>query len=107
MAEKVNQANSANSDFPNNSAVAPTSNTPYIQPVIGKLGYDTNHPDVFGLGVSPDNGVTFHVFASFKGLIFDEDDVNEKIWPKSRDLVKSEVNSATAEIPAVKSTANA
>src|SRR5699024_12503113 len=79
----------SNSDFPNNSAVAPTSNTPYIQPVIGKLGYDTNHPDVFGLGVSPDNGVTFHVFASFKGLIFDEDDVKDR---KSTRLNSSHVS---------------
>ena len=106
MVEKVSQADSNNSGLPNVPAVAPTSDTPYIQPVIGKLGYDTEHPDIFGIGSSPDNGISFHVWASFKGLVLDKDDM-EAIWIHGvSDRVKSEVNSATAEIPAVKSAAD-
>lgn len=92
--------------MPNVPAVSPTSDTPYIQPVIGKLGFDTEHPDIFGIGSSPDNGVSFHVWASFKGLVLDKDDM-EAIWIHGvSDRVKSEVNSATAEIPAIESAAN-
>lgn len=92
--------------MPNVPAVAPTSDTPYIQPLIGKLGFDTEHPDIFGIGSSPDNGVSFHVWASFKGLVLDKDDM-EAIWIHGvSDRVKSEVNSATAEIPAIESAAN-
>lgn len=105
MAEKTSQTSSA-SNMPNVPAVAPTSDTPYIQPVIGKLGYDTEHPDIFGIGSSPDNGINFHVWASFKGLVLDKDDM-EAIWIHGvSDRVKSEVNSATAEIPAIESVAN-
>lgn len=105
MAEKTSQTSSA-SNMPNVPAVSPTSDTPYIQPVIGKLGFDTEHPDIFGIGSSPDNGVSFHVWASFKGLVLDKDDM-EAIWIHGvSDRVKSEVNSATAEIPAVKSAAD-
>lgn len=86
-----------------NSPVVPGSDTPYIQPLIGKLGFDTEHPEIFGLGSSPDNGVTFHVFASFNGIIFNKADINA-LWANgTSEKVKSEVNSATAEIPAVKS----
>lgn len=106
MVEKVSQANSSSNNLPNIPAVAPTSDTSYIQPVIGKLGFDTEHPDIFGIGSSPDNGVSFHVWASFKGLVLDKDDM-EAIWIHGvSDRVKSEVNSATAEIPAVESAAN-
>ena len=105
MVEKTSQTSSA-SNMPNVPAVSPTSDTPYIQPVIGKLGFDTEHPDIFGIGSSPDNGVSFHVWASFKGLVLDKDDM-EAIWIHGvSDRVKSEVNSATAEIPAVKSAAD-
>ena len=106
MVEKVSQANSSSNNLPNIPAVAPTSDTSYIQPVIGKLCFDTEHPDIFGIGSSPDNGVSFHVWASFKGLVLDKDDM-EAIWIHGvSDRVKSEVNSATAEIPAVESAAN-
>lgn len=89
-----------------NSPVAPGSDTPYIQPLIGKLGFDTEHPEIFGLGSSPDNGVTFHVFASFDGFIFDGSDI-DAIWDAgTKDKVKKEVDSVTAEIPAVKSNAD-
>lgn len=105
MAEKTSQTSSA-SNMPNVPAVAPTSDTPYIQPIIGKLGYDTKHPDIFGIGASPDNGVSFRVFASFDGLVFNDNDI-DAIWNNgTSEKVKSEVNSATAEIPAVKSAAD-
>ncbi|WP_164476919.1 hypothetical protein [Limosilactobacillus vaginalis] len=106
MVEKVSQADSNNSGLPNVPAVAPTSDTPYIQPVIGKLGYDTKHPEIFGLGSSPDNGASFHVWASFGGIVLDKDNM-DAIWINGvSDRVKSEVNSATAEIPVVKSAAD-
>ena len=103
MAEKTSQTNSSSNNLPSVPAVAPTSDTPYIQPIIGKLGYDTEHPDIFGIGASPDNGVSFRVFASFDGLVFNDNDI-DAIWNNgTSEKVKSEVNSATAEIPAVKS----
>lgn len=106
MVEKVSQADSNNSGLPNVPAVVPTSDTPYIQPVIGKLGYDTKHPEIFGLGSSPDNGASFHVWASFGGIVLDKDNM-DAIWINGvSDRVKSEVNSATAEIPVVKSAAD-
>ena len=106
MAEKTSQTNSSSNNFPRVPAVAPTSDTPYIQPIIGKLGYDTKHPDIFGIGASPDNGVSFRVFASFNGLVFNDNDI-DAIWDNgTSEKVKSEVNSATAEIPAVKSAAD-
>lgn len=106
MAEKTSQANSSSNNLPNIPAVAPTSDTSYIQPVIGKLGFDTEHPDIFGIGSSPDNGVSFHVWASFKGIIFDKDNI-DTIWNNgTSDRVKKEVDAATAEIPAVKSAAD-
>lgn len=105
MAEKTSQTSSA-SNMPNVPAVAPTSDTPYIQPLIGKLGFDTEHPDIFGIGSSPDNGVSFHVWASFKGIIFDKDNI-DTIWNNgTSDRVKKEVDSATAEIPNAVSNAN-
>lgn len=106
MAEKTSQTNSSSNNFPRVPAVAPTSDTPYIQPIIGKLGYDTKHPDIFGIGASPDNGVSFRVFASFNGLVFNDNDI-DAIWDNgTSEKVKSEVNSATAEIPAIESKAN-
>lgn len=106
MAEKTSQTNSSSNNLPSVPTVAPTSDTPYIQPIIGKLGYDTEHPDIFGIGASPDNGVSFRVFASFDGLVFNDNDI-DAIWNNgTSEKVKSEVNSATAEIPAVKSNAD-
>lgn len=106
MVEKVSQADFNNSGLPNVPAVAPTSDTPYIQPVIGKLGYDTKHPEIFGLGSSPDNGASFHVWASFGGIVLDKDNM-DAIWINGvSDRVKSEVNSATAEIPGAIASAN-
>lgn len=83
----------------------PGSDTAYIQPVIGELGWDTReaYKGLFGLGTSSNNGVDFHVFLTFNGLNFDDDAINN-IWNNgTSEKVKSEVNSATAEIPAVKS----
>lgn len=106
MAEKTSQTNSSSNNLPSVPAVAPTSDTPYIQPIIGKLGYDTKHPDIFGIGASPDNGVSFRVFASFDGLVFNDNDI-DVIWDNgTSEKVKSEVNSATAEIPSAVSNAS-
>lgn len=106
MAEKATGQGNNDSRFPAITPEKPTSQTPYISPIIGKLGYDTRYPWLFGLGVSPNNGVDFHVFLSFDGLNFDDNDI-DKIWNGGAgDRVKREVDSATAEIPAVESTAN-
>lgn len=89
------------SNFPEIKPVKPTDDTAYIQPVIGKLGWDTrpDYKGLFGLGTSPDNGVNFHVFLTFDGLNFDADDI-DNIWNNgTSDRVKKEVDSATAEIP--------
>lgn len=96
------------SEFPEIQPTEPTSSTAYIQPVIGKMGWDTRpeYKGLFGLGTSPNNGVDFHVFLSFDGINFDSDDINN-IWEKgAKDRVKKEVDSATAEIPAAVSAAN-
>ncbi len=86
----------------------PGSDTAYIQPVIGELGWDTReaYKGLFGLGTSSNNGVDFHVFLTFNGLNFDDDAINN-IWNNgTSDRVKKEVDSATAEIPSVESTAS-
>ena len=86
----------------------PGSDTAYIQPVIGELGWDTReaYKGLFGLGTSSNNGVDFHVFLTFNGLNFDDDAINN-IWNNGMsDRVKKEVDSATAEIPSVESTAS-
>lgn len=92
--------------FPEVKPTKPGNDTAYIAPIIGKLGYDTRRPWLFGLGTSPNNGVDFHVFLSFDGLNFDDNDI-DKIWNGgTADKVKKEVDSATAEIPAAVSAAN-
>ena len=92
--------------FPEVKPTKPGNDTAYIAPIIGKLGYDTRRPWLFGLGTSPNNGVDFHVFLSFDGLNFDDNDI-DKIWNGgTADRVKKEVDSATAEIPAAVSAAN-
>ena len=92
--------------FPEVKPTKPGNDTAYIAPIIGKLGYDTRRPWLFGLGTSPNNGVDFHVFLSFDGLNFDDNDI-DKIWNGgTADKVKQEVDSATAEIPAAVSAAN-
>lgn len=96
------------SSYPEINSVKPTDDTPYIQPIIGKLGWDTRkeYKGLFGLGSSPNNGVDFHVFLSFDGVNFDDDAI-DTIWNNgTADKVKQEVNSATAEIPSIESTAN-
>lgn len=100
------QSQSNDERFPEVKPTKPGSDTPYIAPIIGKLGYDTDRPWLFGLGTSPNNGVDFHVFLSFDGLNFDDNDI-DKIWNGgTADKVKQEVDSATAEIPAAVSAAN-
>lgn len=100
------QSQSNDERFPEVKPTEPGSDTPYIAPIIGKLGYDTDRPWLFGLGTSPNNGVDFHVFLSFDGLNFDDNDI-DKIWNGgTADKVKQEVDSATTEIPAAVSAAN-
>lgn len=102
MAETKNN----DEQFPEVKPTKPGNDTAYIAPIIGKLGYDTRRPWLFGLGTSPNNGVDFHVFLSFDGLNFDDNDI-DKIWNGgTADKVKKEVDSATAEIPAAVSAAN-
>lgn len=85
---------------------SPGDNDKYIQPIIGKLGWDTDNPKLYGMGYSRDNGLNFHVFASFDGFIFDRADI-DAIWDAgTKDKVKKEVDSATAEIPSAVSKAN-
>lgn len=106
MADKTAPGSQNSDQFPEIRPTKPTDDTPYISPVIGKLGYDTEHPWLFGLGTSPNNGVDFHVFLSFDGLNFDDNDI-DKIWNGgTADRVKKEVDSATAEIPAAVSAAS-
>ena len=85
---------------------SPGDNDKYIQPIIGKLGWDTDNPKLYGMGYSRDNGLNFHVFVSFDGFIFDRADI-DAIWDAgTKDKVKKEVDSATAEIPSAVSNAN-
>lgn len=59
-----------------------------------------------GRGYSYDNGKTFHVLDTMYGRLYGDDDINA-IWNNgTADRVKREVDSATAEIPNVESTAN-
>ena len=100
------EAKNNDEQFPEVKPTKPGDDTSYIAPIIGKLGYDTRRPWLFGLGTSPNNGVDFHVFLSFDGLNFDDNDI-DKIWNSgTADRVKKEVDSATAEIPAAVSAAN-
>lgn len=100
------QSQSNDERFPEVKPTEPGSDTPYIAPIIGKLGYDTDRPWLFGLGTSPDNGVNFHVFLSFDGLSFDGSDVDKLFQVGASDRVKKIVDAETAEIPAVESAAN-
>ena len=108
MSEENRQGQGSQSKFPDIKAVKPTDDTAYIQPVIGKLGWDTRpgYKGLFGLGTSPNNGIDFHVFLTFHGLNFDDDAI-DNIWNNgAADKVKQEIDSATAEIPDAVSAAN-
>lgn len=106
MADKTAPGSQNSDQFPEIKPTKPTDDTAYISPIIGKLGYDTERPWLFGLGTSPNNGVDFHVFLSFDGLNFDESDVNKLFQVGASDRVKKMVDSATAEIPQAVSNAN-
>lgn len=85
------------------SSVAPSSDVAYHDPsLVGKLGHDSR-TGAYGIVRSPDNGQTWILTDTVWGHVFDEGDINN-LWENGTSkLVKSEVNSATAEIPAVKS----
>lgn len=102
----MTEAKSNDERFPEVKPTKPGNDTAYIAPIIGKLGYDTRRPWLFGLGTSPNNGVDFHVFLSFDGLSFDESDVDKLFQVGASDRVKKMVDSATAEIPQAVSNAN-
>lgn len=106
MADKTAPGSQNSDQFPEIKPTKPTDDTAYISPIIGKLGYDTERPWLFGLGTSPNNGVDFHVFLSFDGLSFDESDVDKLFQVGVSDRVKKMVDSATAEIPQAVSNAN-
>lgn len=106
MADKTAPGSQNSDQFPEIKPTKPTDDTAYISPIIGKLGYDTERPWLFGLGTSPNNGVDFHVFLSFDGLSFDESDVDKLFQVGASDRVKKMVDSATAEIPQAVSNAN-
>lgn len=96
------------SSYPEVNSIKPTDDTPYIQPIIGKLGWDTReeYKGLFGLGASSNNGVDFHVYLSFAGINFDDEAI-DNIWNNgTADKVKQEIDSATAEIPDAVSAAN-
>lgn len=71
----------------------------------------------WGMGVSKDNGLTYTLLLNIYGRVYSDDDI-KKLWPlltkrldgeilnKSSEIVKKEVDSATAEIPKIKSAAD-
>ena len=76
-----------------------------IRVIVGEIGRDSK-TGILGRGYSYDNGKTFHVTDTMYGRLYDTGDI-DAIWNNGgEDRVKREVDSATAEIPAVESTAN-
>lgn len=77
-----------------------------LRVIVGEIGRDSK-TGILGRGYSSDNGKTFHVTDTMYGRLYDPNDI-EGIWNGgTADRVKKEVDSATAEIPAVVSAANA
>lgn len=76
-----------------------------LRVIVGEIGRDSK-TGILGRGYSSDNGKTFHVTDTMYGRLYDPNDI-EGIWNSgTADKVKKEVDSATAEIPAVKSAAD-
>lgn len=76
-----------------------------LRVIVGEIGRDSK-TGILGRGYSPDNGKTFHVTETMYGRLYNGNDI-DAIWNNgTSEKVKSEVNSATAEIPAVKSAAD-
>ena len=72
-----------------------------LRVIVGEIGRDSK-TGILGRGYSPDNGKTFHVTETMYGRLYNGNDI-DAIWNNgTSEKVKSEVNSATAEIPAVK-----
>lgn len=79
----------------------PTSQTSKKRLIIDEIGRDTK-TGIIGRGYSPDNGKTFYVLDTIYGRLYGANDINA-IWNNgTSDRVKKMVDSATAEIPAVK-----
>ena len=84
---------------------SPKSKSDSRRLIIDEIGRDTQ-TGILGRGYSSDNGKTFHVLDTIYGRLYSSIDINN-IWNKgTSDKVKSEVSSATAEIPAIESAAN-
>lgn len=79
--------------------------TDKLRVIVGEIGRDTK-TGILGRGYSYDNGKTFHVTDTMFGRLYDPNDI-EAIWNNgTKDRVQQEVDSATAEIPSIESTAN-
>lgn len=77
-----------------------------LRVIVGEIGRDTK-TGILGRGYSNDNGKTFHVLDTMYGRLYGDDDINA-IWENgTKDRVQQEVDSATAEIPSIASSANA
>ena len=84
---------------------SPKSKSDSRRLIIDEIGRDTQ-TGILGRGYSSDNGKTFHVLDTIYGRLYSSIDI-DNIWDNgTSEKVKSEVSSATAEIPAVKSAAD-
>ena len=110
MSNTLNKPTDNQPTKPSNSSSPPSSSTSTkskktVQVIVGEIGRDSK-TGILGRGYSYDNGKTFHVLDTMYGRLYGDDDI-EAIWINGvSNRVKSEVNSATAEIPAVESAAN-
>lgn len=110
MSNTLNKPTDNQPTKPSNSSSPPSYSTSTkskktVQVIVGEIGRDSK-TGILGRGYSYDNGKTFHVLDTMYGRLYGDDDI-EAIWIHGvSDRVKSEVNSATAEIPAVESAAN-
>ena len=110
MSNTLNKPTDNQPTKPSNSSSPPSSSTSTkskktVQVIVGEIGRDSK-TGILGRGYSYDNGKTFHVLDTMYGRLYGDDDI-EAIWINGvSNRVKSEVNSATAEIPAIESKAN-
>ncbi len=86
--------------------IAPTEQTEWRDPsLVGKYIVDPK-TGLAGLFRSPDNGESWVLTDTVYGHVYNQNEV-DNIWNNgTADKVKQEVDSATAEIPNIKSTAN-
>lgn len=67
------------------------SDTPYVAAIINEPGYDTDDPDVFGYGYSPDNGEHFYVQQTIYGRKFRQKDA-DRLWPFLKSFVSEQLS---------------